>query len=246
MVGHSRSIRCEVCKKRFHQTDLYPIEIIREPVLQSLLETDTEINSHGFICNDDYQKLKNQYLESLFIEEKGELSEAEKEVLESIQSHDLLVENTNESFEEVTTLGQRLADKISAFGGSWKFIGIFTVFLLIWMISNSFILLREAVDPYPYILLNLILSCLAAMQGPIIMMSQNRRAERDRIQAENDYKINLKAELQIRHLNQKLDRFMNSQWYKLLEIQKAQVDFIRDLSDQMDKSPRSEAQKREK
>ncbi len=124
------------------------------------------------------------------------------------------------------TLGQRLADRIADFGGSWPFISMFGLFLIAWMIVNSFILATRPFDPFPYILLNLVLSCLAAIQAPIIMMSQNRQEERDRLRAMHDYQVNLKAELEIRHLHQKVDHLMSHQWEMLVEIQEVQMEFL--------------------
>jgi uncharacterized membrane protein len=127
---------------------------------------------------------------------------------------------------ENLTVGQKLADGVAKFGGSWGFIISFGVFLIIWIGINSYFLLQKPYDPYPFILLNLILSCLAALQAPIIMMSQNRKDQKDRIRAENDYKINLKSELEIRHLHEKMDNLVQKQWQRLLEIQRLQLDIM--------------------
>jgi len=117
-----------------------------------------------------------------------------------------------------------MADRVARFGGSWKFILSFLALLLVWMVLNTFFVRNEGFDPYPFILLNLVLSCLAAMQAPIIMMSQNRQAERDRLQANEEYCTNLKAELEIQHLQSKLDLFMKNQWESLLELQRIQIE----------------------
>lgn len=127
------------------------------------------------------------------------------------------------------SLGERIADKIATFGGSWKFIGIFAGFLLLWIIINSMVMLWKPIDPYPFILLNLLLSCLAAIQAPIIMMSQNRQESKDRLRAQYDYQVNLKAELEIRQLNEKVDHILSSHWEKLNQIQEAQSKIISDF-----------------
>lgn len=203
--------------------------IIREAIWSLILKDHPETSREGYICDLDYKKYKLQNLNQIIEEEKGGVSSIEHEVIESLGTHDILSENAYDTYQENLTFGERIADRVSTFGGSWKFIIFFLIFLFGWMILNSYILLQDQYDPYPYILLNLLLSCTAALQAPIIMMSQNRRSERDRIQAENDYKINLKSELQIRHLNTKLDQFMASQWSQHLEMQNTQTKLIHDI-----------------
>ena len=127
------------------------------------------------------------------------------------------------------TFGERLSDRMAEFGGSWKFLIIFCAVLIVWIATNGVLIARRAFDPYPFILLNLILSCLAAAQAPIIMMSQNRAEARDRLRAESDYKINLKAELEIRHLHEKLDHLLRRQYNRLFEIQQIQIELLEEL-----------------
>jgi uncharacterized membrane protein len=122
-----------------------------------------------------------------------------------------------------------LSDRIASFGGSWRFIILFGAVLLFWIILNAVFLLNRGFDPYPFILLNLILSCLAAIQAPIIMMSQNRAEARDRLRAENDYKVNLKAELEIRTLHEKIDHLLQRQYSRLFEIQQIQIELLEQL-----------------
>jgi len=159
------------------------------------------------------------------------LTDLEKEVLDRMKQHEILSENINLEFERQLTPGERLADVIAGFGGSWLFIIIFSCILVSWVVVNSWVIIRKPFDPYPYILLNLVLSCLAAMQAPVIMMSQNRQETRDRLRAENDYRINLRAELEIRHLHEKMDHLLMKQWERLLEIQEVQIDILEELSD---------------
>ena len=124
--------------------------------------------------------------------------------------------------------GDRLADRVAAFGGSWAFILIAVAAICVWMLINV-TLSKDAFDPYPYILLNLVLSCTAALQAPIIMMSQNRSEARDRLRAENDYKVNLKAELEIRHLHEKIDHLLRRQYNRLFEIQQIQIELLEEI-----------------
>jgi len=158
--------------------------------------------------------------------EKGELSSLDQEVLESLRQHELLASNVDAEFEQEWTLGERLADRIATFGGSWTFLLIFGAFLAGWIIMNSVVLYRRPVDPYPFILLNLVLSTLAAIQAPVIMMSQNRQEAKDRIRAQHDYQVNLKAELEIRHLHEKMDHLLSHQWERLVEIQQIQLELL--------------------
>ena len=148
----------------------------------------------------------------------------------SLEEEELLSRNINKEFESSLTLGERLADRLADFGGSWTFISIFMTVLIIWMAINTWILLTRPFDPYPYILLNLVLSCLAAIQAPVILMSQNRQESRDRLQSDHDYQINVKAEIEIRKLHEKLDHLLMHQWQRLMEIQQLQVDLMDEIS----------------
>jgi uncharacterized membrane protein len=161
--------------------------------------------------------------------ERGELTSLEQEVVRSLHEHELLSENVDEQFERHWSLGERLADRIAAFGGSWIFLICFGVFMLLWITANSVILVARPLDPYPFILLNLVLSCLAAIQAPIIMMSQNRQEAKDRLRSQHDYQVNLKAELEIRHLHEKVDHLLSHQWERLVEIQEIQLDLLSEL-----------------
>jgi len=145
-----------------------------------------------------------------------------------LREQETLTENLNLAFEKDLSFGARVADRVATFGGSWTFIILFFIVLVLWMLVNTTIVLAHPFDPYPFILLNLVLSCLAAIQAPIIMMSQNRQEARDRLRSENDYQVNLKAELEIRHLHEKLDVLLKHQWQKLLEIQQIQIDLMKE------------------
>jgi len=147
--------------------------------------------------------------------------------------------NINAEYDRQRTLGERMADKLADFGGSWRFIGIFCGLLFLWIVINSALIIWKPFDPYPFIFLNLILSCLAAIQAPVILMSQNRQEARDRLQAEYDYRINLKAELEIRHLHEKIDHLLMNQWQRLLEIQQIQMELMEELAH---KPPREHSQ----
>ena len=159
----------------------------------------------------------------------GKLTEREKRVVESFINRRHVSRNVSGEFEGERTFGERVADAVARFGGSWTFIFIFASVLIFWVIFNSYVLLSRAFDPYPYILLNLFLSMLAAVQAPIIMMSQNRQAARDRADATHDYEVNLKAELEIRHLHEKLDELREQKWAALVEMQQEQIRLLERL-----------------
>ena len=145
-------------------------------------------------------------------------------------SDELITKNVETTLEQKWTLGERLADKIATFGGSWTFLICFAIFLGLWITINTVVMVTRPTDPYPFILLNLILSCLAAIQAPIIMMSQNRQEAKDRLRSQNDYQINLKAELEIQHLHEKLDHLLLHQWERLAQIQEIQLDLLSEMS----------------
>jgi len=159
------------------------------------------------------------------------LDERAQKVAHHVTERTLIAKNIAREFDQKATRGQRAADAVATFGGSWVFLLLFAAIMLMWVVLNSLILVRyqKTFDPYPYILLNLFLSMLAAVQAPIILMSQNRHAERDRINAEHDYEVNLKAELEIMLLHDKLDLLREGQWGELLELQKQQLQLLEHL-----------------
>ncbi len=154
-------------------------------------------------------------------------------VKDTLEAEELIVHNLLNPPLETLTRGQKLSDKVAQFGGSWRFIILFGVILTIWIIFNALALGAWRFDPYPFILMNLILSCIAAMQAPIIMMSQNRQEEKDRMRSENDYLINLKAEMQIRSLNQKIDLLLEEQIKTLFETQQEQFDLLKKIHEKI-------------
>lgn len=165
----------------------------------------------------------------LLLKELEKLTDIEKKIIASLVKKKSIVKNINKEADDQRTLGEKIADQVAAFGGSWTFIIIFVIVLVGWVIVNSFILLNRAFDPYPYILLNLFLSMTAALQAPIIMMSQNRQSARDRLDAAHDYEVNMKAELEIRFLHEKLDDLREQKWLQLVEMQQKQIELLNDI-----------------
>ncbi|MGZ9675402.1 DUF1003 domain-containing protein [Flavobacterium sp. GNP001] len=209
---------------------------IREGIF-NLIQTDfPNFSLNDAISIEELNRYRRLYLTSLIQQEKGEIAAIDQDVLNAIKNNSILSENIQDEIEAELTFGQKLADGVAAFGGSWAFIITFFSFILIWMIINIWFLTTKPFDPFPFILLNLILSCLAAIQAPIIMMSQNRQEQKDRQRSEHDYKINLKAELEIKLLSEKIDHLLAHQNKKLLEIQELQTDYLEDLMKELKKS----------
>jgi uncharacterized membrane protein len=223
---------CQICKKSKSPHSGMIAELIRPSLLEFIKKQVPDLDATGFICFDDLGEFRKDYIKEVLEDEIGELSVLDQEVIESLEQHEILSSDISKQFERKLTFGERLSDHIAEFGGSWKFLITFGAVLLIWIAINGVILVTHAFDPYPFILLNLILSCLAAMQAPIIMMSQNRAEARDRLRAENDYKVNLKAELEIRHLHEKIDHLLRRQYNRLFEIQQIQIELLEEISRQ--------------
>lgn len=220
---------CQICGRDESKIEILPAVVVR-PALGELIKTSfPNWSDKGFICRDDLRKFRNDYLMKLMEDEKGELTKLEKDVIDKLTDYEIITTNIDEEFAEQFTFGQKVSDKIASFGGSWKFIFLFAFILLGWIVINSYFLLAKPFDPFPFILLNLILSCIAAIQAPVIMMSQNRQEARDRKRAEADYKINLKAELELRQLHQKVDHLLTQQWERMVEIQELQLEVLDEL-----------------
>ena len=150
----------------------------------------------------------------------------ERIIVERFISRGRIARNIQREFDAQLTFGEKMADRVATIGGSWTFIICFMIFLIGWMAFNVFILMQRAFDPYPFILLNLVLSCLAALQAPVIMMSQNRQGEIDRMQAQNDYEVNIKAELEILQLHEKINELRENDWTNLMTMQQQQIELM--------------------
>jgi len=226
-------VKCHVSKQIIDKSKAYEVSNLLEPLYRFIQKEYPDITPEAFISLDKLNEYRRKYLASIILEDAGEVNVLEKEVLEKIQDNKMLSENIEPEIAGNITLGQKLADRIAEFGGSWTFISFFFSFLIIWMAINTWLFTSQPFDPFPFILLNLILSCLAAIQAPIIMMSQNRQEQKDRLRSEHDYKINLKAELEIKLLHEKIDHLIVHQNKRLLEIQELQTDFLNDILNQL-------------
>ena len=221
---------CQICGQD-KPSLLHPGILVRHAVGEMIQKEVGKWSEEGWICSDDLQKYHHQYAQSLLEKEKGELSDLDKEVLESLKQQEVLSHNPDDDSDSDSTFGQRLADGLAKVGGSWGFISFFGVSLFGWIGLNVLVMTSHAFDPYPFILLNLVLSCLAAIQAPVIMMSQHRQESRDRKHAIQDYQVNLKAELEIRHLHQKFDHLLAHQWEKMVAIQEVQLELMAEIRD---------------
>jgi uncharacterized membrane protein len=221
---------CQICGRSKNRSELVPAAMVRAPLVERIRSAFPSWSQDGFICHDDLNRFRGEYVQALMEAEKGDLSSLERSVIESLARHETLSQDVETQFQKKLSLGERLADQIADFGGSWPFILLFGGFILVWIVINTIVLLARPFDPYPFILLNLMLSCLAAVQAPVIMMSQNRQEARDRLRSENDYRVNLKAELEIRQLHEKLDHLLQHQWERLVEIQQIQIELMNELS----------------
>lgn len=224
------SPKCIICSKRSSERELRPWISVR-PGVSKLIQIEHPNWLDGlFICRDDLAIYRRRYVESLLEEERGELSDLDHQVLESLERHETVSQLPQEMLDEAMTFGDRIADKVASFGGSWTFILSFLGVLVLWMLLNVTGWFFKPFDGYPFIFLNLVLSCIAAIQAPVIMMSQRRQEQKDQLRSENDYKVNLKAELEIRQLHEKIDHQLAHQWERLAEMQQIQIELLEEYS----------------
>jgi len=221
----------DISHKAFPLSERISATTIRHSILRAIQEQYPDFGEESYLSVSEINAFREKYIADYLAKELGELSDLEQRVLASFRNNSTLTDKIADSGDESVTLtfGQKIADKVAAFGGSWTFILSFCFFLFVWIAINVVWFHNQGFDPYPYILLNLILSCVAALQAPIIMMSQNRQEEKDRARSKSDYMINLKSELEIRMLHEKIDHLIMHQQEELLEIQKVQIDMMQDI-----------------
>jgi uncharacterized membrane protein len=178
--------------------------------------------------------LETTEIQEIFEAQNAQLQKLHEIVAKTMEEEGLIINNLKNPPLEILSRGQKISDKVARFGGSWKFIVAFAVVLILWILFNSLALTAFRFDPYPFILMNLILSCIAALQAPIIMMSQNRQEEKDRMRAENDYMVNLKAELEVRSLHEKMNLLLEEQIKTLFVVQEKQFNLLNDMHGKLD------------
>ena len=204
----------------FPESEQISGRLVRKPILALIQQDFPAFRPENSLATSELNEYRRRYLEDFLVREVGELSELERTVLTNVHERRTLSDKVEDQ-EAPLTLGQRWADNIASFGGSWTFILLFFGIILSWILLNVAVLRRPGFDPYPFILLNLLLSCLAALQAPVIMMSQNRQEEKDRERAKKDYMINLKAELELRVMHEKLDHLTQQQALALQHLAEA-------------------------
>jgi uncharacterized membrane protein len=219
---------CAITGKELPRKRMVVVDSLRPSLADRIRQDYPSIDEDSHISIDEVERYRTKYVEEMLLEEHGELTELDKRVAEALADHDTIVENIEEDFEDQRTFGERVSDNLASFGGSWAFLISFFLFIAVWMGYNLYLGESEAFDAYPFILLNLVLSCIAAIQAPIIMMSQKRTEEKDRLRSLNDYKVNLKAELEIQHIQEKLDYLLTKQWQRLSEMQHMQMELMQE------------------
>ena len=222
------TFRSDLSGKEFPENEKISAKNIRQSLLHFINKTHPNFSKSCFLSIEEMNDYREKYISEFLNKKLGNLTEVEKQVIQSVSKNTMISTEVEEDEQEIT-FGQKLADKVAEFGGSWGFIIFFMTFLVAWILLNVFWLSHHGFDPYPFILLNLILSCIAAIQAPVIMMSQNRQEEKDRERSKKDYKINLKSELEIRELHEKIDHLIIHYQQDLLEIQKTQIDLLENI-----------------
>ena len=222
-------VNCSLCDSQVEGRNLASPQKLENRILDLIRKDRPEWEAKRGICSNCLEQYRAKKFVSYLEAEYQKLSEIEHAVVSKITRRGRVSGVVHQDLDATMSFGERVADKVAQFGGSWPFIGLFGGILVVWMVINAWVLASHPFDPYPFILLNLVLSTLAALQAPVIMMSQNRQAHKDRIHAQQDYEINLMAEIEIRDLHDKMDSLRFKQWHELWHIQKRQLELLEHL-----------------
>ena len=228
--GDGKKVHCALSGRMISRRNAIPLESVRPTLVDRIMRDHPGLSADALISRDEVGRYRALYVEEILTAERGELSELDKQVAESLNNHETISEDVEEDYDEERTFSERMSDHLAAFGSSWWFLISFAAIMIVWMSINLLLGDKKAFDVYPFILLNLLLSTLAAIQAPIIMMSQKRTEQKDRLRSRNDYQVNLKAELEIRHLHEKFDYLLTKQWQRLAEIQQIQLEIMQELA----------------
>ncbi|TGD22388.1 DUF1003 domain-containing protein [Companilactobacillus suantsaicola] len=237
---------CTICGNRFTITEGLFLRDLSDVLKSKIKETNQYVKPSSFICLKDLQKLRISNMQKIIDQDLEIDHQMSDKLKKELEKDTYVIKNINDTVYGKRTRGQKMADAVAKFGGSWGFIIVFTVVLVGWMAINVLHLFGMHFDPYPFILLNLFLSCVAAIQAPIIMMSQNRQADRDRFDSENDYRTNTKSEMEIRILHEKLDQLNEVQWPHILDIQKMQIEVLSEIENEIQSLKAENEPKRER
>jgi uncharacterized membrane protein len=228
-MADQETFPCRICGLQKRKDDLVPAERIPASIVDIIVKEYPEWSPEGYICRADLDRIMIQYVRDVVEHEKNGYASLEGTINNDIRVEDHLPKNENVEYEKSMTFGEHISDTLAGFAGSWTFLLVFAGLLFLWVILNSYILLSRPFDPYPYILLNLVLSVIAAVQAPVIIMSQNRQEARDRLHAERDFQVSIHTDAEIHRLHKKIDFLMANQGQKLLEIQNIQIELIEEL-----------------
>lgn len=229
---NNKKVFCELTKKEVLENEAREGFSVRPSIFKLIQEVEPNFSNDSWISRDELKKFKSKYLEGYLEKEEGEKEEINRIVSQAVSNHDFLSINYLDSInekEDKRSFKETIADKIAEFGGSWGFILIFFIFVLIWCCFNTYVLSSKSFDPYPYVFLNLVLGCIASIQAPIIMMSQNRTSELDRKRALNDFKVNLKSEFEIMILREKINHIIHQQNPHIREVIDDHSDLLEDI-----------------
>jgi uncharacterized membrane protein len=218
----------DISQKEYSTSEIVSGASVRHPVLQFIQKEYPNFGEQSFLSMNELNDFREKYITLSLQNELGELTHLEQTVLKTMSNKSTISDKLDHN-DSKSTKGQIIADKVATFGGSWTFILSFMAFIVIWITINGILLTRKEFDPYPFILLNLILSCIASLQAPVIMMSQNRQEAKDRKRAKDDYMINLKSELEIRTLHEKMDHLIIHQQQEMMEVQRVQIEMLNDI-----------------
>lgn len=230
--------KCIICKENHNTSNGSLVKNINKDLLAIIKKDYPDLAPEAFICFNDILNYRLLNIEKQLKKENLKAKSIDHDILKSIHDDKFISRKIEEDDKDNsnTTIGQRVADGIAKFGGSWIFIFTFMAIILFWIIINSIAIIDKHFDPYPFILLNLVLSCLAAIQAPVIMMSQNRQEERDRKQSKNDYKVNLKSEVEVRLLHEKMNHLIYDQMKHLQEVQDIQISLLNELRSEINEN----------
>ncbi len=230
-----KTFKSDISNQEFPISEKVSGKSLRQQIINVIQKDNPEFTTDKFLSISELNRYREKYTVDYLTKQIGKQTALEKTVVDSLKGKTTLTDKLDGDDALASTAGQRIADKVASFGGSWTFIIAFSVFLLLWIAFNAFWLANKGFDPYPFILLNLLLSSLAALQAPVIMMSQNRQEEKDRERAKKDYMVNLKSELEIRFLHEKIDHLIINQQQEILDLQKVQIEMMNDILKIVDK-----------
>lgn len=235
---------CIVDQQRYQNVDGMKLEELETELRRMVMKDFPRSHSSSFICSEHLVHYRLAKMDTMISDDYRQNDKVNAKLTKILANHTYQVVDVNNELENSLTLGQRVADAVAKFGGSWAFIISFVVVMLAWMLLNVLPVFSHHFDPYPFILLNLFLSMVAAIQAPLIMMSQNRAAEYDRLQATNDFKVNSMSEEEIRVLHSKVDHLIQQDEPNMLEIQKIQTQMLGEIQSQVNELRRVQPKRR--